>query len=204
MELREALAQITEIRAQMARTETFRGYRSLTVGFSGLLALVGAAVQTVWIPQPGRNIDAYLALWIGIAAVSMVVCGAEMAFRCYRASSPLTRQVTLLAVEQFLPCIVAGGAMTYAMVRFAPQSLWMLPGLWAIVFSLGVFASCRLLPRQVFWVATYYLAAGVAVLALAREDAAFSPWAMAGVFGVGQWLTAVILYFTLERKDGPR
>ena len=45
MQLHEALAQITEIRTQIARTETFRGYRSATVAFSGLLALGGAGVQ---------------------------------------------------------------------------------------------------------------------------------------------------------------
>ncbi|MEE8452390.1 MAG: hypothetical protein V3R99_10765 [Thermoguttaceae bacterium] len=44
MELHEAMERISEIRGQIARTETFRGYRSATVGFSGLLAFVGAAV----------------------------------------------------------------------------------------------------------------------------------------------------------------
>ena len=44
MHLHDALAQITEIRSQMARTQTFRGYRSATVAFSGLLALAVSAV----------------------------------------------------------------------------------------------------------------------------------------------------------------
>ena len=34
MELREALSQIAEIRLQMARTETFRGYRAVPVALS--------------------------------------------------------------------------------------------------------------------------------------------------------------------------
>ena len=38
----------------------------------------------------------------------------------------------------------------------------MLPGLWQILFSLGVFASCRLLPRATFGVAVFYLVAGLA------------------------------------------
>ena len=204
MELRDALSQITEIRAQMARTETFRGYRAPTVGFSGVSAIAGAWVQTAWVPQPTQNIRAYLTLWIALAVLSVVVCGSEMAIRCRRAASPLTRQVTTLAAEQFVPCLVAGGLLTYAMVLYAAESVWMLPGLWSIVFSLGVFASCRLLPRWVFAVATYYLAAGIVALALARGDAALSPWAMAGTFGVGQLLAAAVLYFTLERPDARR
>ena len=52
------------------------------------------------------------------------------------------------ALEQFLPGIVAGFLLTGVLLRCAPQSLWMLPGLWQVLFSTGVFASCRFLPRQ--------------------------------------------------------
>ncbi len=201
MELRDALAQITEIRAQMARTETFRGYRSGTVAFTGLLAGVGAVVQAIWIPEPAGNTRAYLVLWGGLAVVCLVGWGVEMVLRCQRASLSLTRQTTMLAMEQFFPCVVAGGLLTLAIATRAADHVALLPGLWAVTFSLGVFASCRLLPRPIFWVAAYYLAAGVAVLVLAQGDHAFSPWAMVGTFGVGQSLTAVILYVTLERTD---
>jgi len=202
MELNEALAEITAIRAQIARTETFRGYRAATVGFTGLLGLAGAAVQAARIPNPGQNTTAYLALWVGIAAICVVAVGLELGRRCYLADSPLGRQVTWLAVQQFLPSIVAGGLLTCTLMRFAPESLWMLPGLWATLYSLGIFASCRLLPRATSWAGVYYLVAGVAALALARGDAALSPWAMAGTFGVGQLLIAAIFYFTLERSHG--
>ena len=76
--------------------------------------------------------------------------------------------------------------------------------LWAILFSLGVFASSRQLPPSATLVALYYLVSGVICLALARGEHAFSPWAMAATFGVGQLLTAVVLYFGLERADGRR
>ena len=69
MELREALAQISEIRQQVARTEVFRGYRAVPVAFSGVLALVIAGLQTVWVPEPLEDVAIYLALWVGAAAV---------------------------------------------------------------------------------------------------------------------------------------
>jgi len=69
MELQEALTQISEIRAQMARVETFRGYRSVTVGFTGLSAILAAVLQTVWIPEPESHMTAYLVLWIGAAGI---------------------------------------------------------------------------------------------------------------------------------------
>ena len=77
----------------------------------------------------------------------------------------------------------------------------MLPGLWQILFSLGIFASCRLLPRAIFGVAVFYLASGLACLALARGELAFSPWAMGLPFGTGQLLAAAVLYRTLECPD---
>src|SRR5437763_12551183 len=198
MELRDALTQITEIRLQLARTEVFRGYRAMPVAFSGFVALLAAVIQAVTIADPMLQIGPYLALWIGAAVVSGLAAGLEMVVRARNAASPLTRELTWLALEQFCPCLLAGALLTVVLVRAAPASLWMLPGLWQIVYSLGIFASCRLLPRATFWVAVFYLVAGLGVLALARGEAALSPWAMALPFGAGQMLAAAVLYSTLE------
>ena len=201
MELRDALTQISEIRRQMARTEVFRGYRAVPVAFSGLLALAAAAIQAAWVVDPAEQMPAYLALWVGAAVVSAIGAGTEMTLRARQAASPWRREITWLAVEQFLPCLVAGGLVTFVLVRCAAESLWMLPGLWQILYSLGVFASCRLLPRPTFVVAVFYLATGLTCLALGRGVAAFSPWAMGLPFGFGQLLAAAVLHRTLERND---
>ena len=42
MELRDALSQIAEIRAQVALSQVFRGYRSFSALVSGVLAVVAA------------------------------------------------------------------------------------------------------------------------------------------------------------------
>ena len=202
MELREALAQISEIRRQVARTEVFRGYRALPVAFSGLLALCAAGAQAVAIPEPAEHMAAYLALWVGAALVSMLATGTEMVMHCRNSRSPLTVQMMWLAVSQFLPSIVAGGLVTAVVVCYAPQTLWMLPGLWAVLFSLGIFASYRLLPRATFWVGLFYMITGMMRLALAQGPAELSPWAMGIPFGCGQLLAAGVLYWTLERNDG--
>jgi hypothetical protein len=200
MQLQEALTQISEIRQQMARSQVFRGYRSVTVGFSGLVAF-GAALWQRWqIPQPAHQIFAYLELWVTAASLSALVAGTEMAWRARRSRSRIQGQITLLAVEQFLPCLVAGAMLTYVLLHFAAPTLWMLPGLWAILFSLGGYASCRLLPRPMFWAAGFYLIAGMLCLIWGQREHAFSPWSMGLTFGCGQLLTAGILYWTLERR----
>ena len=204
MDLREAMTQISEIRATMARAETFRGYRAVPVAFSGLLALAAAGFQAIWLTEPLVRVDEYLALWVGAAVLSAVACGSEMVLHARLAATRWSREITWLAIEQFLPCLAAGGFVTVVLVRFAPETLWMLPGLWQVLFSLGIFASCRLLPRATFGVALFYLAAGLASLAFARGEAALSPWAMGLPFGVGQLLTALVLYRTLECRDVER
>lgn len=199
MELREALDQISEIRLQLARVETFRGYKAIPVALSGLLAFVAAALQTVLVPDPTREVSAYLILWLATGVISGLTAGLEMGMRYVYAKTTLARETTLLALEQFLPCLVAGILLTYVLVDHSPESLWMLPGLWAMFFSLGIFASHRLLPRPIFGVGVYYLCAGMCCLAYARGEAAFSPWAMGLTFGCGQLFAGGVLYWTLER-----
>ena len=203
MELHEALAQIAEIRQQMARTEVFRGYRAVPVAFSGCWRSAAAVYQSWRIRDPIADLPAYLALWVGAAVLSAIAAGLGMAWRARHAPpSSWSREITWLAVEQFVPSVVAGGLVTIVLVRTAPESLWMLPGLWSILFSLGIFASSRLLPRATSAVAVFYLVAGLACLELARGPHALSPWAMGLPFGVGQLLAAAVLYGTLERHDG--
>ena len=201
MELREALGQIDEIRQQMARTELFRGYRSLTVGFSGVLALAGAALQP-YLLEPENQLRDFLVLWLLVASASLLTAGVQLWRRVRLANSRLARQATLLAAEQFLPSLFVGAVVTLCMYRYAADAAWMLPGLWSLIYSLGIFASYRLLPRQTAWVGLYYVAAGAACLTWGQSASAFAPWQMALCFGGGQIFGAAVLYWTLERQDG--
>ena len=200
MELRDALSQIAEIRQQVARTEVFRGYRSVPIAFSSGVAFLGAALQESWVPNPAAVPLAYVRYWFVAAVVSMAASGATLFYRYRRTESALARSMTWLAVEQFLPCLGVGGLATLVLACVSEDSLRLLPGLWAIFFSLGIFASARLLPRPAFWIGQYYLAAGLLTLLLAQGEYAFSPLAMAGTFGIGQALAAVMFYWTLERR----
>lgn len=133
--------------------------------------------------------------------VSAAVAACEMIVRARRAVSENAVRLTELAVEQFLPALAAGALVTAVLAANAPETAWMLPGLWSVLFGLGVFASARLLPRAVFGVAAYYLGAGIFCLACGKSSA-LAPWTMALTFGLGQSLAAAVLYWTLERQHG--
>ena len=200
-DLDKALADITAIRSQMARGAEFRGYGPMTVTATGVLAILAAGFQALWLPDPATDAFSYLALWVATAAISVILIGIEMVARTRRIHSGLADEMIHAATEQFIPAGVAGLLLTFVLYRFAPQSLWMLPGLWQIVFSLGLFAACRSLPRPMFAAAMWYLAAGLASLAFANGAHAFSPYAMAVPYGVGQFYIAVILYRAIGASD---
>src|SRR5688572_15134020 len=176
LELRDALDQISEIRERMARGDVFRGYRAATTAFTAAVGVAGAAVQAVWVPRPAEDVDGYVILWAAAALLSIIVVGAEMAWRSLRSSSALHRRMTRLAVDQFVPSLVAGALSTYVIAEFKPDAVAMLPGLWAILFSLGIFASRRFLPSGIAVAAAFYLLAGLCALAKSRGGVALSPW----------------------------
>ena len=200
-DLDKALADITAIRSQMARGAEFRGYGPMTVAATGVLAIFAAVLQGLWLPEPTANVSAYLALWVATAGISVMLIGAEMVARTRRIHSGFADEMIHAATEQFIPAGVAGALLTVVLYRFAPQSLWMLPGLWQIVFSLGLFAACRSLPRAMFAAAIWYLAAGLGSLAFANGSQALSPYAMAVPYGFGQFLIAIVLYRAVGEPD---
>ena len=123
MELQDALMQVSEIRQQIARSETFRGFRSVPAGLSAAVAVAAAAVQPWLVPDPQAEPGRYLALWISAALFSVAVTAGEMLIRSYRVASPLSTRLMWLAVEQFLPCTIVGGAVTFVLAWHGPEGL---------------------------------------------------------------------------------
>jgi hypothetical protein len=201
-DLQRALADISAIRDQMARGTVFRGYGPAALAASGLLALAAAIVQSIWIENPLRDITAYLAVWVATAALSILLVGSEAVRRSHRIHDGLADDMLRAAAEQFLPAAIAGVLLTVVIVHTAEAALWMLPGLWQILFSLGVFASCRSLPRPMLAVAVWYLVCGLACLVLAKGAHALSPWAMGMPFLGGQMLAAILLKRSFGGGDG--
>jgi hypothetical protein len=199
-DVREALSEIRSIRGFMARHTQFRGYGPLTLASTGVLALVIASVQERWRVDLRHETAHFLAMWIGAAAVSLTFISLETFARARRLHSALATPMMQAAIEQFLPALVAGILLTAVLVRAEPRSLWMLPGLWQMLFALGVFASCSFLPRATFWVGVWYLATGMACLAIGPDIPAAAPWEMGVPFGLGHLMVAGVLQFGYRRN----
>lgn len=200
MELRDAVEQIGQIHQHMGRSRLFRGYRSTATALTGLIALSAAAGQALWLVDAAGNVETYLLLWTITAVLCVTLEAGTIAIRFFRCNSVLERDTTLCAVQQLFPSLAGGLLLTIVLYLFARDVLWMLPGLWAILFSIGIFASRAMLPPATRWIGGFYLLAGLLALAIFQGDRAFSPAAMTLTFGVGQLLSAFVLYWTLERN----
>jgi hypothetical protein len=193
-DLDKALADIFAIRSQIAAGTAFQGYGPAAVSATGGLALVTTLLQFMWLEDPtGRPLE-FFAYWAATGVVSAGLIWTEMRARSRRHHSGLADAMIFQAVEQFLPAGVAGVGLGVLLWRFAPETLWILPGLSQVLVSLGVFASIRSLPRSVAFGGAWYFVAGFMSLLLASESHELSPWTMGLPFVIGQLLMAALLY----------
>jgi hypothetical protein len=200
-ELDKALADLAHIRARLAAGSLFQGLGPAAIGATGLLALATAEAQAVW-PYPlAGSREAFLAVWVAVAIVAAALIGGEMIARSRRRHGGLSTAMIVNAAEQFVPAGFGGAAVAAVILQFSPENCWMLPGLWQIFVSLGIFAAARCLPRSVTLAGAWYFLAGTAVLILASEDKALSPWLMGLPFGAGQLLMAAALHFAEGESD---
>jgi hypothetical protein len=197
----KALADILAIRHQLAAGTAFRGYGPVTVAITGFLALSTAFAQFLWLDEPTQHPVAFFAGWTATAALSTLLIGIEMRARSRRHHRGLADEMLQQAVEQFLPTGIAGFLLAILLLKFAPETLWMLPGLWQVLMGLGVFASVRSLPRSIAFGGAWYFVAGFVTLVLASESHALSPWAMGMPFAIGQFLIAGLLHVASGEFD---
>jgi hypothetical protein len=195
MELDRALAQVAAIQDQIARSEVYRGYRSVPVAASGVIGLAAA-----WLQPRGLAADplAFVAYWIVIAICAGFVGASEIVYNYIVHDNALARRRTRRVIGRLLPSLLAGAIVTVCFAHLSAALVPLLPGLWAICFGIGIFASRPYIVRASGWVALYFYVMGVALLWTARGPETLSAWAVGGTFGVGQLLTAAVLYWNLE------
>jgi hypothetical protein len=192
-----ALDQIAEIHRQIAKGEVYRGYRSLPLALSGAIGLAAA-----WLQPPGLGIAdpiGFVIYWTAVAAAAAFVGSSEILYNYIVKEDASGRRQTRLVVGQFLPSLAGGAAVTVCLTHLSAALVPLLPGLWAVCFGIGTFASRPYLPRASGWIALFYYVAGFALLWIADGAAPLRGWWVGGTFGAGQLLAAVVLWWNLER-----
>ena len=206
MQLRDALSDIADIRAVLDRNQSIRGFRSIAIGVSAGFVLLGSFLQLHL--NVHNTPSLYLDIWLCVAIASLLITAVEMIVRGRRSNEFAVWKMHGRVIGSLMPSFLAGAIVTAALIidlksnefRFFRPNMWLLPGIWSLIYSLGLFSCCTLLHRATRWAAVYFFIAGCIYLWGNWSPRTVEAWHMVAIFGVGQSLLAAILYWKVERR----
>jgi hypothetical protein len=198
MNVRNALEQLEQIHDQLTRSEVYRGFRVPGVALVGILAFVAAGVQQ-FVPD-AETASRFVLYWVTVAGICGLLATATAVHLYAVREDDFARRRSRRVLAQFSPCIIAGAIVTVAVAR-VPEFVSFLPGLWGMIFGLGIIATRSHMPPGIGLVGVWYLVAGSAFLlrTLPKDDP--SGWAVGFEFGVGHLLTAFVLWRDTEEES---
>jgi hypothetical protein len=198
MNVRNALEQLEQIHDHLTRSEVYRGFRVPAVAVVGILAFAAAGGQQ-FVPD-AETATGFVIYWVTVAGGCGFI-GTATAVHLYTVrEDAFARRRTRRVLTQFLPCIFAGAVVTIAVARI-PEYVEFLPGLWGMIFGLGITATRPHLPPGIGLVGLWYTASGAAFLLRSIPKEGPSGWAVGFEFGVGHLLTALVLWRDSEEES---
>lgn len=200
-ELERAIADVAFIQQRLAASTRFDGLAPHAMAATGLLALMAAAAQTIW-PRLADSPYTYVVVWSAVALAAVALIGGEALQRSHRLHGSMADTMIASTLRLLLPFIGAGVAVALVLLRLAPASSWLLPGLWQLLIALAGFSAVSTLPRAIVWPAGWYFASGVTVLAWAATTGTLDPWMMGLPFGLGQLTVALVLHRAMRGGRG--
>ena len=198
MNVDKAVEQISEIHRHLTKTEIFYGYKPKTVLIIGIVAILVAAVQS-WLIIPASDII-FLLQWLIVGGVIIAIIGGNIVFNYLKSGSDYEIHQMTKVFFQFVPSIAAGAIITGILFLLESSAIAFLPGIWSVLFGLGLFSMRPYLPKLVGWTALFYLLTGAVLMYLVRWGLNYSPWGMGLTFGLGHLFAALILHLDIERK----
>jgi len=207
MNLHRALSEISEIKAQLDRTQSHRGFRSLATLLSAFVVVSMAIFLNRWATDV--SVSHFINAWALVAAGSVAFAATEM-----KVHSNLARQL--------LPSLVVGAAMTFVLsgnqwplfsevnpsltesvhAESVASKHHLLPAVWSMVYGLGLVACVQHLPDAARWVAAWFIVGGIACVIVEQHSMDRLNLQMAVLFGGGQIFLGAILFWNMERHRG--
>jgi len=215
MNLHRALSEISEIKAQLDRTQSYRGFRSLASLLSAFVVVAMAIFLNRW--STDVSISHFINAWAMVAVVSVAFAATEMKVRATIGDGNLHWKMHTNLGRQLLPSLVVGAAMTFvlsgnqwplfsefdpSLSESAQSKHHLLPSVWAMVYGLGLVACVQHLPDAARWVAAWFIVGGIACVALEQHSMERLNLQMAVLFGGGQILLGAVLFWNMERHRG--
>lgn len=196
-----AIAQIADIRAQLAVSTRFSGYAPAAVGGIGVLSVLITLLQ---LGLPGRfaaNDRQFIIIWGLLLASGFLLIGFEAVVRTLRDGDDMARHMLLSATRIVVPSFLVSAIVPVAILEYSPEAAWIVPGIWQMVMALVAFAAFPSMPRKIVWPGLWFLLSGMAGLFLAGHNGGLTPLMVGGPFIVGHFAIAWVLS---DRENSPR
>jgi hypothetical protein len=184
----QAAESLAYIRHTMARSASFTavpGWGGMGMGVVGLVAaFVGA-----------RQADgmAWLAVWLGAAAVAVPVGFVFMIVKAQRHAVPLWSPAGRRFAQAFLPALLAAAILTVLLVREGHFEL--LPPAWLLLYGAGVMAGAASSVPVLTLIGVAFIVCGAAAAVTAPS------WGNVWL-GLGFGALHIVFGFTIARKHG--
>lgn len=199
MDVREAISQISEIHHHLSKSEVFRGYKPVMLLVIGCLALGFGLIQYFFL-QP-FIVEALPIPWLFFAAGIIVLEGVNILRHYLSHPGGSQQRLTLRILVQFIPVLAAGLCITMVFLFRLGDFAAYLPGIWMLLFAVGVFSMLPFLPSAIYLVGIFYFVMGGISLYVLPKDLELLPLLMGGAFGFGHILSALVLNRSMKGEQ---
>jgi hypothetical protein len=192
-DVQQAIAQIADIRAQLAASTRFRGYAPGAVGMVGLLSLLVLLMQVIWPDRFAANDGQIVLAWGLVLTGGCVAIAVEAVVRTLRANDGMANKMLFAAMRVLVPGIVVAVAVPAAVLTYAAEVTWIVPGIWQMIIGLAAFASYSSMPRGIVWPAAWCLLCGAVGMFVAGGNGGLTPLLAGGPLVVAHLSIAWVL-----------
>ena len=193
-DIEEALSQIADIKAQLMASTRFRGFAPGTLVAVAIVCALATVAQLLWPSKFAGSTMEYVEFWAIVLSGTALFLAVEAFSRSRILHGAMSGAMLVATLRQLLPFAAAQLVISIVICRNAPESAWLLPGLWQIIVALVGFCALTNLPRTIMWAAAWFFLCGTFVLLMAGTQQGLSPWMMGVPFTIGYALIALILY----------
>ena len=152
-----AMESLEFIRTTMARSAPFTAVSGAGGIAMGLLAVIAAVFA-----RSARSNEEWLTIWIAAAAIAVPVGFVLMRAKARRHELELWSAAGRRFAQGFLPAIVAGAVLTFALVR--ADAIELVPAAWLLLYGAGVLAGSSSSVPVLAWLGALFMVLGAVSL----------------------------------------
>lgn len=160
-----ALEHLRVIRSLLEKAQVYRAVSAPAALVGGVLAL-GASLWTIKVAQVDFSArvqeGTFLAIWLGILAVTSVVNFALLARQAAVRGQPFFSSGMKTALRSFFPPMLVGGVLGVCLIWFEDEKE-LAALVWILCYGLALLATSHFSPRSLVRLGWAFLIAGIAL-----------------------------------------